>query len=275
MDNLNVVLLSGGHYRCTPEWNFDPFGRDNCYKLYFPVAGGARIFIDSRWTELSEGNAYFINGFVLDRQRCENMMEVYWLHFIPESQLFGMYLNNFPPVYRWERGNPLLESIDFGRIPFLFDKPNTRDNSLIDAASFSLTCYINSVVLMLISDMAGKQNLAFDEISYGVYFKLKPAIDYINGNYRQNLKLEDIAQKSFLNHIYFLRLFKKCFKITPGRYINMLRFNEACRLLMKTEMSILEISEQTGFCNQFYFSKAFKSHFHKTPMEYRKTKLSP
>ena len=275
MQNLNLVLLSGGYHECTPAWNEDTFRKGNYYKLYFPVNGNAKIFAGGEWFLLEEGKAYFINGFLLDKQRCENFMNVYWLHFIPESRFLSMYFNNLLPVFSWEKDNLILSSIDFKKIPLLFENSNSEDSTLVDKPSLSLNCYLNAIVLVLISDMISHQPSEFQETSYPLYKKLSPALDFINNNYKTDLKLEEISSKSFLNPIYFSRLFKKCFKITPVHYVNMIRLNEACRLLTQTEMSILEISENTGFCNQFYFSKVFKQHFRKTPSEYRITKFSP
>lgn len=275
MQNLNLVLLSGGCNECTPAWNEDPSGKGNCYKIYFLVEGSSRIYADGEWYQLKEGNAYFINGFSLDKQRCDHYMKVYWLHFIPESQFLSMYFNNLKPVYCWEQGNALLSQVDYKKIPFLFDNQYTGDSNFLEMSSLSQICYINSMVLGLISDMVERQNSDFNTLSYPLYLKLKPALEFINNNFRHNLTLEVISQKTFLNPIYFSRLFKQCFKLTPNRYLNIIRLNEACRLLIQTDLSILEISENIGFCNQFYFSKVFKHHFRKTPLEFRNTKLSP
>lgn len=275
MENLNLVLLSGGLFVCTPEWNAEPFGKDSCFKIYFPVEGSAFVMIGGTWHKLHAGHAYFLNGFLLDKYRCEDLMKVYWLHFIPESQYLSMQLNSMQPLYSWSKEEFLPICGDYGKIPLLFDNPYMRDNNLAEMSSFSLTCRIHAMILHLISDMAERQSTWIGKHSHDLYAKLEPAIRFINENYAQNLKLEDIAQKAFLNPIYFLRLFKKCFKITPNHYLNMIRLQEACRLLMKTNLSIREIAVSTGFCNQFYFSKVFKSHFRKTPLEYRYTGFSP
>lgn len=275
MENLNLVLLSGGYYHCTSAWNAEPFGKEHCYKLYFPVEDSACIFSDGQWHPLHAGNAYFINGFMLDKYRCDEYMKVYWLHFIPESQFLSIYLNNLKPVYCWSKEELSTVHIDYKRIPSLFDNPYSSDNRLLEISSLSLTCYINSMVLHLLSDMSEKQESDLLNVSYDLYFKLEAAIEYIKNNYEKNLKLEEMAQKCFLHPIYFQRLFKKCFKITPNNYLTMVRLQEACRILLKTDMPIKDIAQNTGFCNQFYFSKVFKSHFRKTPLEFRNSKLSP
>lgn len=275
MQDLNLVLLSGGYHECTPQWNDDPLGKGNYYKIYFPVKGGARVYIDGQWHELIEGNAYYINGLLLDKQRCDDIMNVYWIHFLPESQFLCMYFNNLRPFHCWEKGHPLLKLIDYKKIPLLFENSFSESSVLLDSPSFALSCHVNAIILMLLSDMILQEPSNSLETSYPLYTKLKPALDYINENYRDDLKLIVISKKSFLNPIYFSRLFKKCFKMAPIHYMNTIRLNEACRLLSRTDLSILEISEMTGFCNQFYFSKVFKLHFRKTPSEYRITKLSP
>lgn len=275
MDNLNLVLLSGGYHHCTSAWNAEPYGKDSCYKLYFPVKGSARICVNETWYDLLAGNIYFINGYVLDKNRCDGFMDVYWLHFVPESQLVAMHLNKLKPVYCWEKGYAEKHRMDFQQIPELFENPHESENQLLKLAEFSKLCNSNALILKLVSHMTAEQHTDLYGIPYDLYSKLKAAVDFIDGNYNKNLRLEEMAQKVFLNPSYFLRLFKKCFKMTPNVYLSTKRLNEACRLLARTNMSIREIAESTGFCNQFYFSKVFKGYFRKTPLEYRHKRLSP
>jgi AraC-like DNA-binding protein len=275
MQDLNLILLSGGYHECTTLWNEDPMGKGNYYKIYFVKEGNARIYLDGQWHELSEGNAYFINGFLLDKQRCDNLMNVFWIHFIPESLFLTMFINDLNPFFMWNIESSIAKSINYEVIPTLFENANSKDPILLETLSLAHNFQVNSIILMLLSDMMLYEKTKSLEASYPLYVKLKPALDFMNDNYKEDIKLEEISAKSFLNPIYFSRLFKKCFKTAPVHYLNMIRLNEACRLLTRTDKSILEISEITGFCNQFYFSKVFKMHFRKTPSEYRITKISP
>jgi len=275
MQNLNLCFLSGGFHNCTKSWSEDPSHKTNCYKIYSVEKGCGRVFAGDKWYNLDEGFTYFINGFTLEKQLCENFMDVHWIHFIPESQFLNIQLNNLEPVYKWNSSDPKISAFDFENISFLFDNPGEKETSLVEIPSLSYVCYFNSALLMLISDMIQSQTSKFNEIQYPVYKKLKPAIKFINENFEKELSIKEIAQESFLNPIYFSRLFKQCFKMSPVNYITMIRLNEACMLLRKSEISIQEISEKTGFCNQFYFSKIFKRHFHKTPSQYRLSKTAP
>jgi AraC-like DNA-binding protein len=49
-----------------------------------------------------------------------------------------------------------------------------------------------------------------------------------------------------------------------------LRFNEACRLLRESNLSISEISYRSGFESSAYFATAFKRKYAMSPREYRK-----
>jgi len=275
MQNLNLCFLSGGFHHCTSSWSEDPAHKTNCYKIYSVTKGHAKVFAGEKWYSLDEGFIYFINGFTLEKQLCETHMDVHWIHFIPESQFLNIQLNNLDPVYKWSITDPKMSAFNFEHISLLFENPEEIETNMIEVPSLSYVCYFSSALLMLISDMILSQFSKFNEISYPIYKKLKPAIKFINSNFDKELSIREIAQKSFLNPIYFSRLFKQCFKMSPVNYITKLRLNEACILLRKSDLSIQEISEKTGFCNQFYFSKIFKKHFYKTPSQYRNSKTGP
>gem|GEM_PF-1349652 len=276
MDDLNINLLCGGFHRCLPQWSLEEITNENYYKIYFPVEGEANLRVENTLYTLQPGHVYFINGHKLQAQICSTYLSVYWIHFVPRSLILNRFLDYLSPVYAWNREETeILKGIDFRCIPELFHNPDKEQNTLLETAPFGLTCYITSLLLLLISDMTKTQQKIIDRISYGNYDKLKPAIDFMNDNYHQNLKLEEIASKTFLNPIYFLRLFKQNFNITPHQYLLKKRLDEACSMLRRTKLSINDISQALGFCNQFYFSKTFKKHYGKTPSQYRQSRLLP
>jgi AraC-like DNA-binding protein len=45
------------------------------------------------------------------------------------------------------------------------------------------------------------------------------------------------------------------------------------QLLLKSTLSVREVSERFGFCDQFYFSRRFRQKFGDTPQHYRKTHI--
>ena len=64
-------------------------------------------------------------------------------------------------------------------------------------------------------------------------------------------------------------LFKKIAGKSVSEFILDLRIYEAKEMLIRTDMTIEEISESIGFNNSFYFSKCFKAQIKISPSEFR------
>ena len=99
---------------------------------------------------------------------------------------------------------------------------------------------------------------------------LKNAVRYMELHYRENLRLDDVANHVGLNASYFSSVFKKGLSISFSQYLMQLRIEEACRLLRQTDRTLVEIALSLGFENQSYFSKSFKKHKGMSPNQYRR-----
>jgi len=96
-----------------------------------------------------------------------------------------------------------------------------------------------------------------------------PILNYIEENYQNPIKLEDISKKTNLHQNYVCRLFKKVTKKTITDYITYVRICEAIELL-KSDIPLSEIAYKVGFSSQSYFGKVFKKYMFYTPLEYKK-----
>ncbi|MDQ0206246.1 AraC family transcriptional regulator [Alkalicoccobacillus murimartini] len=86
----------------------------------------------------------------------------------------------------------------------------------------------------------------------------KQAIRYMEENYHQSMSLDDIAEQVFLSRYALIRLFKKYAETTPIQYLNNLRIQQACKLLIHTNKPIKNIAVDVGYANANYFNKAFR-----------------
>lgn len=93
--------------------------------------------------------------------------------------------------------------------------------------------------------------------------------NYISAHLTEDLSREQLADKVFLNPSYLSRLFKKETGQSLTDYIIHIRMKEAQRLLSRTNMKIVQVSEQSGYHNVSHFSKMFKKVTGITPQEYR------
>ena len=89
-------------------------------------------------------------------------------------------------------------------------------------------------------------------------------------NYKENISLDDVCEKSGMSSYYFCRLFKKASGSGFVDYLNFVRICKSEKLLAKSEKSILEVAYDVGFSSVSYYNRIFKRYKNCTPTEYRK-----
>lgn len=98
---------------------------------------------------------------------------------------------------------------------------------------------------------------------------LKPALEYIENNYSEDISLEKMAYVCSVSSSYFSKLFKKEIGVNFSAYINNYRVDKAKNLLKDTDMPVLNIALDLGFEDCGYFIKVFKKIEGVTPNVYR------
>lgn len=93
---------------------------------------------------------------------------------------------------------------------------------------------------------------------------------YLSDNIGVPFSSENIEKRFYLSYKYMAHLFKQEKGVTMQQYHNLIRMDEACRLLCSTLMSIGEIADKLGFSDVLYFSRCFRNYTGKSPSAYRK-----
>lgn len=93
--------------------------------------------------------------------------------------------------------------------------------------------------------------------------------EYIRVNYNSELSLTSVAEYLHINHSYLSYLFKNITGKNFQKYINDIRIEEACKLLLTKNLKITEVASLTGFGSAKYFISVFKKSKAITPQEWR------
>ena len=130
--------------------------------------------------------------------------------------------------------------------------------------------YVNANILMIMAILHRKKIIS-DSIRKreAEINKIKPAIEYINENYSQDISTAELSRLLGFNESYFCRLFKNAVGTNAIEYINFVRVCKAEHLLTKN-ISISDIASTTGFSSLSYFNRIFKKYNAYTPSEYKK-----
>jgi AraC-like DNA-binding protein len=266
IDDFNLVLLSGGYYECGAAWSKTATGIDQCYKVYFPVSGSATLEMDTARYTLKPGRIYFISGFRLRQQLCPKQMNVYWIHFVPESLYLRYLLDQLPPVCDWPRQTT---EGSYREICEIFENPSSPQSRPRQDTSPSLDCRIQALLLRLIARMLASLDQGRVHAFQPEYYRLKGAFDYMQTHFRDNPSLQKIAGQVGLAPNYFHRRFTKLFGTTPFNYMLAQRMNRARHLLAKTDFTVKEVAGQVGYEDAAYFSRVFTAQMQMSPSDYR------
>ena len=93
---------------------------------------------------------------------------------------------------------------------------------------------------------------------------------YISENLAEDIKLIDIAEALGYEYHYFSSLFHKAFSMNFKSFINIFRFDSACKMLSNKKTDISAVCEACGFGSSRNFNRVFKQLSGITPSEYKK-----
>ena len=125
-----------------------------------------------------------------------------------------------------------------------------------------------AILYQLLSDLHAQSVHAVQPKDFAT---IKGAVQYLESQYSDpSLTIEQAASHSNISAVYFRRLFKNSYGISPLKYLISLRIQNAKRLLASGYYRVCEVAAMTGFSDVKYFSAVFKKETGKTPSEYSK-----
>ena len=94
---------------------------------------------------------------------------------------------------------------------------------------------------------------------------------YIAQHYREPLSVDAIAAHACLHPTYLMGMFKKLCGVSVWEYLTRLRVSHAQRLLITSDMKVLDVAMESGFSSVAPFYAAFAAHTRGIrPLNYRR-----
>lgn len=99
---------------------------------------------------------------------------------------------------------------------------------------------------------------------------LEPGLLYLNAHFDDpELTVGQLAAACRISQVYFRRLFRELYGISPAAAIRQRRLRQAAKLLESTYYSVSEVAAMCGFPDVKYFSTAFKAAMGISPSAYK------
>ncbi|MBZ5856437.1 AraC family transcriptional regulator [Flavihumibacter profundi] len=93
---------------------------------------------------------------------------------------------------------------------------------------------------------------------------------YVMDNFRHQVSINEAAKAANLTSTSFCRFFRQRTHKSFIQYVNEIRIEYACKLLMEGNDSISQIAHESGFENISHFNTQFKKIVHITPTQFIK-----
>jgi AraC-like DNA-binding protein len=146
----------------------------------------------------------------------------------------------------------------------------------IDMVQHTRGVYRMSVFLRMLNLMMGIENLQplsaashTQPLTDPEGMRIASVLNYIMHNYSSALTLEDVALQAHLTPNAFCRYFKKHTRVTFVAFVNKVRVDQACKLLINGELNnIADVAYSCGFSSVNNFNLTFKKIMGKTPRDY-------
>ena len=97
--------------------------------------------------------------------------------------------------------------------------------------------------------------------------------EFLYQNISKNLTLDDIAKSGYMSVSKLKLVFREFANTGPLNYFNILKIEEAKKLIRAGKYNITQISDILGFNSLHYFSRFFKKTVGLTPTEYKKSTM--
>ncbi len=226
-----------------------------------------------------EGEGFFINTNVLCamRDRADELPAVMDSHLFHPVFLSG----HFRSIYETKYMEPLLQNHNVDIIAFRNGEERQRRilRKLRKAAEiqknenveFQIRNLFSEIWMMLLEE-AECQEQEKTPAKLVNQERVQNMISYIQQNYQNRIRLEDIAAAAAVSRRECIRCFQSSIQKTPFEYLLDYRLEMAERLLRNAELPIGEIALQTGFTDSAYFGKMFKKYRGMSPGQYRRQK---
>lgn len=99
------------------------------------------------------------------------------------------------------------------------------------------------------------------------------SMKYIRGNFGEEVSLELVADRYYLNSAYFSRVFKQYSGVTFTNYLIQVRMKAAIEYIETGKHKMYEISKLVGYNSEKYFYRVFKQYTGYSPAEYLRSKV--
>ncbi len=252
---FNFKLSHGKHTKETHVYQIEAHTHEEL-EIYVNVSGDISFMVENKIYDVERGNIIIAKPneqhHCIYRSNAEH--EFFWILIPINRELLKPILQNNNKnliVLSSEEGEELIEICK-----------KLSEQSFLEYEKYIL---FFKLLEFLQKGKHYSEKFSEDSIPKDIIF----ALEYINNNLNQEIKIKDIANASFVSINTLERHFKERFNQSPNEFIRKRRLFLAT-VLLREGKSVQESAMESGFCDSAHFIYLFKKEFGITPLKYQK-----
>ncbi len=254
---LPLLVHNAGFQKCTPGYRWGPGVRDH-YLLHYVVSGAGCYEAGGAAYLLGPGDAFLVRPeeticYHADR---DDPWEYYWVGFSGSGAALLLAQTAFfhpSPVIHPAAGERLRQGI-----LEVYRARGTDYSSAVRMAG-----YLQASLGLLMENRPPSGRKALCDYA-------RQGANYIQRNYAQPIRVEEIARKVGVSRSCLYRAFQAEFGCSPSDYLTRYRLQRARQLLRHSALPVGAIAVSVGFEDSYYFSRVFRNQYGLSPTGYRK-----
>jgi AraC-like DNA-binding protein len=137
-------------------------------------------------------------------------------------------------------------------------------------ARLTVKTYLKVLLILLVNQYSSYAEMveSFQRQQHALE-RLHPLFEHLKGNLGDSIQVQRAARICGMSESHFTSFFRRATGQSFMTYLNHCRIERAQALLMMTDKSISDISQEMGFCDQSYFGTVFRKLVGMTPAAYR------
>ncbi|MEO1768951.1 helix-turn-helix transcriptional regulator [Candidatus Enterococcus ferrettii] len=268
--NLQLFYQTGEE-RIAPNWHQE-------LEMIYVVEGQLTVGIEQEVIQLLEEEMYIIHSGISHYYLASPATE--YIIVKVDTRLFNEFLSieeavflqhsienseshskNWPKHQQWQLGQLILSLYEGEEL----DQPLKKLDQLTN-----LTQLFASLAKLPQSSQQMQKVSVQTLNNQEILERLDCVYQFIDANYLENIRIEEVAAILNVSPTYFSRFFKKNVGIPFHRFLNEYRINKAKYILSKETIPMTQVAERSGFSSEKTFHRVFKEVEGIPPLRYQK-----
>jgi len=258
--SVDLFLCYCGTENCLPCYSYGPAVRSQ-YLIHYIISGEGSYTVNNKTYKLKKNEGFLIRPGTVTYYEADkdNPWSYMWIGFNgvkAETYLSYANLNEENLIFEYSKDDTLKEYIS--------------EMLQLKEMDYSNELKLEGLLYFFMSKLVETRKDIFNQKPYkSAELYLEKSIEFIENNYPNNIKINDIANYIGINRSYLTHIFKKNIDISPQEFLVNYKIDKACNLLQNTDLSIKVVAHSIGYSDPLTFSKIFKKVKGESPKNYR------